>query len=139
MLRRCRPRAQLNAIPPEGVCLAAPASAAVASAIIVALETASPGVRSAATATLFASRNFRHDPAISPTKRRRRALQLHPERRGRRASGVTAIATFRIITCPLSTWITRDTCAHCARNTCDLLLPPPSDDGGEYFVRCPGS
>lgn len=59
-------------------------------------------------------------------------LQLHSERRGQRAPSVataTTIATFQIITCLLSNWNTHDTCAHCARNTCDLLL------SSRYFVR----
>lgn len=111
-----RPWAQLNAIS------LVPASAAVAGAIIVAPETASraPGFPGRSTAT---RRLRRVTFGTIQRFRRRHALQLHRERRGRRAPSVTAIATFRIITCSLSTRNTRDTCAHCARNTCDLLPP----------------
>lgn len=81
------------------------------------LQAALRGTRAFDCDATFAVRNFRHDPTISLANARRRALQLHPERRGRRAPSVTAtaIATFQIITCLHSTWNTRDTCAHCAR------------------------
>jgi len=109
-----------------------PANAAVASAIIVALETASrtpglPGVRLRCDVC-----GVELSARFNDFTGKRRALQLHSERRGRCAPSVamaTAIATFQIITCLLSTWNTHDTCAHCAQNTCDLLLSP------RYFVR----
>lgn len=88
---------------------------------------------------VFAARDFRHDPPISLCPAITFEAVDDTPAPSATTTVVVVIATFRIIiTCLcLRPGNTRDTCARCAQNTCDLLptvyLLAPIVDGEIYM------